>query len=341
MNRRYFIQSSLVAAALSKHLVAASDKVNLALMGVRGRGKSLAQDFASAARREHPLSLRCRPERLRPGGQDRRGEERRQTAAHWGYSQGIGRQERGRHRDSDARSLARSGDNSRMPGSQRRVRGEAVLPQSERGPPHGGSRPPPPACSSAWYGVSQFPEFYSLRRGREVGQDWESSGSEGVGRANARRHWAQGRQPGAGWCGFRRLDWTCHVLPFNENRFHYNWHWHWNYGTGDVGNDGVHQIDLARWALGVEEPLEVTGMGRKLYFDDDQRTPDTVNVTFEYKDKALVFEMRIWNPYGMEGQQNGVAIYGCEGVMHIGRWASEKGGRNMAIESMTGSTSWR
>ena len=89
----------------------------------------------------------------------------------------------------------------------------------------------------------------------------------------------------------------------------------------------MHQIDLARWALGVEEPLEVSGMGRKLYFNDDQRTPDTVNVTFEYKDKALVFEMRIWNPYGMEGQQNGVAIYGSEGVMHIGRWPSEKGGR--------------
>jgi predicted dehydrogenase len=89
----------------------------------------------------------------------------------------------------------------------------------------------------------------------------------------------------------------------------------------------VHQIDLARWALGVEEPLEVTGMGRKLYFDDDQKTPDTVNVTFEYKNKALMFEMRIWNPYGMEGQQNGVAIYGSEGVMHIGRWVSETGRR--------------
>ncbi len=59
MNRRYFIQSSLVAATLSKHLVAASDKVNLALMGVRGRGRSLAEDFAVAAGREHPLSLRC------------------------------------------------------------------------------------------------------------------------------------------------------------------------------------------------------------------------------------------------------------------------------------------
>src|SRR5262245_48990229 len=57
-------------------------------------------------------------------------------------------------------------------------------------------------------------------------------------------------------------------LPFNENRFHYKWHWHWNFGTGDMGNDGIHQLDQARWALGVEMPGEISGMGRKLFFDD-------------------------------------------------------------------------
>lgn len=46
------------------------------------------------------------------------------------------------------------------------------------------------------------------------------------------------------------------LLPFNENRFHYNWHWNWNYGTGDMGNDGVHQLDIARWALGVDYPVQ-------------------------------------------------------------------------------------
>ena len=110
------------------------------------------------------------------------------------------------------------------------------------------------------------------------------------------------------------------LLPFNENRFHYTWHWNWNYGTGDIGNDGVHQMDIARWALGVETPSEITGMGRKLFFDDDQQTPDTMNITFNFKDKVLMFELRIWNPYGMEGQQNGVAVYGTQGMMHIGRW---------------------
>ncbi len=109
-------------------------------------------------------------------------------------------------------------------------------------------------------------------------------------------------------------------IPFNENRFHYKWHWHWHFGTGDAGNDGAHQIDIARWALGVDWPESASGMGGKIFFDDDQQTPDTMNVTFRYGRKALIWEMRIWTPYPMEGQDNGVAVYGTEGSVHIGRW---------------------
>jgi len=62
-------------------------------------------------------------------------------------------------------------------------------------------------------------------------------------------------------------------------------------------------------------------MAKKLFFDDDQQTPDTMNITFEYAGgKALLFEMRIWTPYGMEGQDNGVAVYGTEATVQIGRW---------------------
>ena len=109
-------------------------------------------------------------------------------------------------------------------------------------------------------------------------------------------------------------------IPFNENRFHYKWHWCWHFGTGDIGNDGIHQIDIARWALGVSYPARVSGMGRKMFFDDDQQTPDTMNITYDYGSKALIWEMRIWNPYGMEQVDNGVAVYGTDGMVHIGRW---------------------
>ena len=121
------------------------------------------------------------------------------------------------------------------------------------------------------------------------------------------------------------------ALPFSENRFHYQWHWHWNYGTGDMGNDGVHQLDIARWALGVEAPTKVTGSAAKLFFvGDDQQTPDTMNINFEFlSGQMLMFEMRDWNPYGLEGQENGVAVYGSDGYLHIGRWANGKWGHRL------------
>lgn len=117
------------------------------------------------------------------------------------------------------------------------------------------------------------------------------------------------------------------MVPFNENRLHYRWHWNWNFGTGDMGNDGAHQIDQARWALGADMPRRVSGSGTKYYFDDDQQTPDTMNMSFDYGAKGLVWEMRIWHDYGLEGIDNGVAVYGTEGFLHIGRWNRKWGYR--------------
>ena len=115
-------------------------------------------------------------------------------------------------------------------------------------------------------------------------------------------------------------------IPFNPNRFHYNWHWHWHFGTGDAGNDGVHHIDVARWALGVSVPQTVSGMGKKVYFEDDQQTPDTMNVAMDFGEKTLLWEMRIWNPYGIEGGvENGVAVYGDEAQLQIGSWNRREG----------------
>jgi predicted dehydrogenase len=92
-----------------------------------------------------------------------------------------------------------------------------------------------------------------------------------------------------------------------------------------MGNDGVHQIDVARWGLGVEtHPTSVAGLGGKYFFDDDQEFPDTQTVAFEYalpggRKKQLIYEQRIWSPVAMEGEQNGNAFYGSRGTMHLGR----------------------
>ena len=107
--------------------------------------------------------------------------------------------------------------------------------------------------------------------------------------------------------------------PFNRNRFHYKWHWFWDYGTGDTGNDGVHQIDIARWGLGVKLPKAVSCSGGQLFYNDDHETPDTQVATFEYDDVYLMYEMRLWTPYPLEGHDNGNIFYGDKGTVSIGR----------------------
>lgn len=107
--------------------------------------------------------------------------------------------------------------------------------------------------------------------------------------------------------------------PFTRNRWHYNWHWFWDYGTGDLGNDGIHQVDVARWGLGVEWPHTISGPGGQLFYDDDHETPDTQVVTYQFEDVYLLYEMRLWTDYKLEGHDNGVVFYGDKGKLEVGR----------------------
>ncbi|MEN8193026.1 MAG: Gfo/Idh/MocA family oxidoreductase [Bacteroidota bacterium] len=90
--------------------------------------------------------------------------------------------------------------------------------------------------------------------------------------------------------------------PFNRNRFHYNWHWHWDYGNGDTGNQGPHQFDVARWMLGKDElPVKVRSHGGYFAYKSAQETPNTQTSLFEYEDgKLLEFGTRglFTNPEG-------------------------------------------
>src|SRR5437870_5068783 len=83
------------------------------------------------------------------------------------------------------------------------------------------------------------------------------------------------------------------LKPFTQNRFHYNWHWIWDTGNGDIGNQGIHEMDIARWGLGKNSlPKRVFSTGAKFVYDDDQETPNTQIATFDYGDCQLVFEVR-------------------------------------------------
>ena len=89
------------------------------------------------------------------------------------------------------------------------------------------------------------------------------------------------------------------LKPFTRNRFHYNWHWIWDTGNGDLGNQGIHQIDVARWGLGLTFPTRISAIGGHFMFNDDQETPNTLSSAFEFdlangKRKMMEFEVRHW-----------------------------------------------
>ena len=103
--------------------------------------------------------------------------------------------------------------------------------------------------------------------------------------------------------------------PYRSNVVHYNWHWFWHWGTGEIGNNGVHALDLCRWGLGVEYPHRVTSGGGIFYFDDDQETPDSQVVTCEFGDKMITWEGRNWHRRGFEDQMFGASFYGDQGTL--------------------------
>src|SRR5215472_8589861 len=94
------------------------------------------------------------------------------------------------------------------------------------------------------------------------------------------------------------LDWSeflgpAPLRPYTKNRFAYNWDWFWDTGNGDIGNQGIHQMDICRWGLGeVGMPKSAVSTGGKYVYDDDQETPNTQLASLDYGDKEIVFEVR-------------------------------------------------
>jgi predicted dehydrogenase len=149
-----------------------------------------------------------------------------------------------------------------------------------------------------------------------VGKCWNWQTRNSIGHA-------QPSDPPAGvdydtWVG--PAEW----LPYQKNRFHYDWHWWFNFGAGDLGNDGVHEMDYTLWGLGVTgAPKRISGSGGVYFFHDDRQWPDTQQVTFEYDTPAgprmLIYEQRLWSnsyPYNVD---SGAEFYGSKGKLFVSK----------------------
>src|SRR5207253_3903413 len=128
-----------------------------------------------------------------------------------------------------------------------------------------------------------------------------------IGKVVFTRAWYTNHRPSIGkgkpapipeWLDYSLWQGPASEQPYRDNILHYNWHWFWNWGTGEIGNNGVHFLDLARWGLGVDYPQRVTCSGSRYHFQDDWETPDTYVASFDFGDKAISWEGRSCDPHG-------------------------------------------
>ncbi len=123
------------------------------------------------------------------------------------------------------------------------------------------------------------------------------------------------------------LDWELFQGPvprraYTHNTWDYNWHWYgWDYGTAEMGNNAIHELDIARWALQVDYPEKVSAMGEKRHLVNDGWTMyDTMLATWHFPgNKTIQWDGRSRNAYSTYGSDRGTIIYGTEGTVFVNR----------------------
>jgi len=122
--------------------------------------------------------------------------------------------------------------------------------------------------------------------------------------------------PVPSWLDYELWQGPAPRLPYKEGLVHYDWHWLWHWGTGEALNNGTHEVDVARWGLGVEFPRRVSSLGGRYVYKDDWETPDTQTISMEFpENKLIVWEGRSCSRFKSEGSDRGVVFYGEKGTI--------------------------
>ena len=145
-----------------------------------------------------------------------------------------------------------------------------------------------------------------------------------IGKTYFARAWYDNRRASIGrgkaapvpaWLDYELWQGPAPRRPYRDNVIHYNWHWFWHWGTGEALNNGTHEVDICRWALGLNWPIRVSSNGGRYQFQDDWETPDTQVIAWDYAEgKTISWEGRSCNDFPVEGLGRGVLIYGTEGT---------------------------
>lgn len=324
-NRRTFIKSSIAAAAVGKSVLGANDRINVAVIGLRGRGRDHMLNFSKATGCRVAAICDIDEEQI---GRGKKFLEQLKSPAPEVYG-----------------DLRRVFDNKNI---------DAVTIAT---PNHWHVLATVWACQAGKDVYVEKPASHNIWEGRravEAARKYDRMVQCGM-QARSLAHYQQaiqlvreggigkvylakglcykrrksiGRKPdGAAPPGVNYDLWTgpAAMKPFNPNRFHYNWHWFWNTGDGDIANQGVHEMDIGRWGLGKSTPAtKVMSMGGKFVYDDDQETPNTQLAAFKYDDCEQVFEVRGLIT-GTEGNMTlednahyiGVIFLGSEGYLTV------------------------
>ena len=336
LNRRRFLQSSAASVAALTAARAAdkpNEKIHLAVLGLHGRGRGLLQGFSSFEDVEIVAlcdpdenviadalkSLAPRHKRKPKYVQDlRRVFEDRDVHAvviatpdHWHALAAIWACQAGKHVYVEKPISHNLIEGRRMVEAARKYDRVVQVGTQRRSAAH----------------VAAAAEF--VRSGK-------------LGKVPFARTWIAGNRPSIGHKADAKVpagvDYNLWLgpaaeRPFNPNRFHYEWHWNWDYGTGELGNNGIHALDVARWVLDLDAPRTISSSGGRLFYDDDRQTPDTQIAVFDFPRTTMIWEHRIWSKTGVEGEPFGVILYGEQGTLvfdkkgwhvHDGVEASEK-----------------
>ncbi len=140
---------------------------------------------------------------------------------------------------------------------------------------------------------------------------WYANTREGIGKGK--------EAPVPSWLNWELWQGPAPRTPYRDNVVHYNWHWFWRWGTGEINNNGLHEMDICRWALKVDIPDLVVSSGGRYHFDDDWEFYDTQVASFQFGDKMITWEGRSCNGLPVHNRSRGAAIYGDEGSVIIDR----------------------